>query len=233
MTMNAESPRLDIGKRQQLPDEVAGYVRELILSGQVRPGELLRLEAVASALGVSSTPVREGLLALTREGFVSQAPRRGFIVAPFTRDDVRDLFWAQGWLSGELAARAAGKMTAEQLDRMEQLNKDYEAASMVGDMESISNIGHAFHREVNLAGESIRLATLVGSVVRALPLRFYSTIDGSIDASVGEHPAILEALRQKDSAKVRTLMEEHISKGADRLIKSLEVLGLWSENSQN
>ena len=106
-------------RRQQLPEEVAAYVRELILSGSVRPGEFLRMERIAEAVGVSNTPVREGLLALRSEGFVRLVPRRGFMVAPFSRQDVHDLFWAQAQLASELAARAAKKMTPEQIQRLE------------------------------------------------------------------------------------------------------------------
>jgi DNA-binding GntR family transcriptional regulator len=229
MTVRPTPARVDLGRRQQLPDEVASYARELILSGAVRPGGLLRPDDVAEALGVSSTPVREGLLALTREGLVSQVPRRGFVVVPFTREDIRDLFWAQGWMAGELAARAAKKITPEQLARAEQIIEAYEAAAASDDKEAIADLGHAFHREINLAADSIRLATLLGSVVKALPQRFYATIEGGINATLEEHPLILAALRKKDAKRARNLMEEHISRIADRLIKSLEDRGLWSE----
>jgi DNA-binding GntR family transcriptional regulator len=73
---------------------------------------------------------------------------------------------------------------------------------------------------------------LIGSVVRALPLRFYSTIDGSIEKSTKEHPEIIAALRERDSDHVRSLMAEHIAHGADRLIASLEGRGLWSEETE-
>jgi DNA-binding GntR family transcriptional regulator len=47
------------------------------------------MERIAEAVGVSNTPVREGLLSLRSEGFVELVPRRGFVVAEFTRQDVR------------------------------------------------------------------------------------------------------------------------------------------------
>src|SRR3954469_23733712 len=110
MTADAVTgPRAFGPRRQQLPEEVAAYVRELIMSGAVRPGEFLRMERIAEAVGVSNTPVREGLLVLSNQGFVRQIPRRGFVVAPFTRQDIRDIFWSQSILAGELAGRAAKK----------------------------------------------------------------------------------------------------------------------------
>ena len=53
-----------LAPRPQLSDDVAAYVRDLIVSGQVRAGEFLRLESLADQLGTSVTPVREALLSL-------------------------------------------------------------------------------------------------------------------------------------------------------------------------
>src|SRR3954463_13217521 len=116
-------------QRQQLPEEVASYVRELIVSGEVRPGKFLRLEPIAEAVGVSNTPVREGLLSLRSEGFIQLVPRRGFVVAPFSKRDVRDIFWAQAQLGGELAARAAKTSSPELIAQLESINQSYEKAS--------------------------------------------------------------------------------------------------------
>lgn len=213
-----------VATRQQLPEQVATYVRELIISGAVRSGEQLGIDRIAEAVGVSNTPVREGLLTLRSEGFVRQAPRRGFVVAPLTRQDVRDLFWVQGQLAGELSARAASRITSEQLARLESNVACYPQARA---MDHIAGLGHAFHREINLASGSDRLAMLLGNVVRQLPNTFYATIDGHVLATCNDHPRILEALRWRDADLARTLMRDHIVRGADRLIAELEVRGTW------
>lgn len=234
MTLDVSHPRMSPApKRQQLPEEVASYVRELIISGTVRPGDFLRMDRIAEAIGVSNTPVREGLLALRSEGFVRQVPRKGFVVAPFTRQDIHDLFWAQATLAGELAARAAEQITPEQLARLDALVPKYGEAIDAKDDEAIASLGHAFHREVNLAANSYRLALLLGAVVKHLPNRFYATIEGQVDATHHEHPEIVEALRQGDATLARSIMEKHIAQGADRLIETLEHRGMWSETSND
>lgn len=214
-------------KRQQLPEEVAAYVRELIISGEVKPGEFLRIEPIAEAVGVSNTPVREGLLSLRSQGFVKLAPRRGFVVAPFSQQDVRDLFWAQAQLGGELAARAAKRITAESIKTLEDLNERYTVAVDSRDEEAVADLGHQFHREINLAAESHRLALLLGSVVKHLPNRFYANIEGQVGETQDDHPALLEVMRSGDSRKARSLMEKHIQKGGDRLIATLNARGIW------
>lgn len=223
--LQALPPRRE--KRQQLSDEVATYVRELIVSGAVRTGDFLRLEPIAEAVGVSNTPVREGLRALASEGFVRLVPRRGFVVEAFTAQDVRDLFWAQAQLAGELAARAATRIEDNELAELERLVETYEAAIAAGDDDALPGLGHAFHRAVNLAAKSQRLALLLGTLVKHLPNRFYATIEGQVEGTRENHPRLLEALRKHDAEEARAIMTTHILEGGDNLIASLEADGLW------
>jgi DNA-binding GntR family transcriptional regulator len=233
MTADSAATHLVVARRQQLNEEVAAYVRELIMSGAVRSGEFLRMERIAEAVGVSNTPVREGLLALSSQGYVRQLPRRGFVVAPVKQQDIRDLFWAQGLVAGELAVRATKKISLEQLARLEDIDTAYREAVTAEERSRVVELGHAFHRGINLAADSYRLAMLLGSVVRTLPMQFYSTIEGGIEASDNEHREILGGLRKRDETKTRTLMEDHISGVADRLIDMLERRGLWRATEED
>jgi DNA-binding GntR family transcriptional regulator len=217
-------------KRQQLPEEVSTYVRGLIVSGAVKPGEFLRMEPIAEAVGVSNTPVREGLLGLRSEGFVRLVPRRGFVVAPFTRQDVRDLFWAQAQFAGELAARAAARITPEQMDRLLATHELHERAIADGDLQRYSDLGHAFHRQINKAADSQRLGLLLKSIVKQLPSTFAVKIEGQVAATGDKHRRILAALQKRDADKARSLMAEHVLEGAEHLIESLEELGVFEKN---
>ena len=213
-------------RRHQLPEQVAAYVRELIISGMVRPGEFLRVERIAEEVGVSNTPVREGLLALRSEGFVQFVPRRGFVVAPFTRDDVQDLFWAQAQLARELAARAARKITSEQVVLLEENLEQFRQAVGEADAERIADLSYAFHRQVNQAAGSQRLALLSGQVASHLPRRFYASLEARAAAG-DDHLLLVDALRDHDARKARALMEQHILASADHLIEILGQRGLW------
>ena len=218
------------GRRWGLPGEVAAHVRGLIISGVVRPGEFLRMELVAEALGVSNAPVREGLLALRSEGLVQLVPRCGFVVAAFTRGDVRDLFWTQAQLAAELAARAATNITQKEVARLRVILAQYEQAASEGDEERIADLGYAFHRQINLAADSPQLAGLLGSVVRYMPGRFCVAIESQVAATRVQHPLLAATLRDRDARKARSLMEQHILQGADYLIAALERRGLWGDH---
>ena len=218
-------------RSQSLPEEVASYVRELILTGELRPGEFLRLEPIAAAVGVSNTPVREGLLALRSEGFVRLVPRRGFMVESLSRRDVKDIFWAQAKLAGELAARAAKVITAKQVDELDELRQAWEAAVDSGDEERIAEAGHRFHRYINLLADSSRLAGILGSIVQNLPNRFYATIEGHVEATRDDHRQMAEALRERNPRVARRLVEEHILETGDHLVEVLDRRGLWGREN--
>jgi DNA-binding GntR family transcriptional regulator len=185
------------------------------------------MERIADQMGVSNTPVREALLSLRSEGLVELVPRRGFVVASFSRQDVRDLFWVQAQLARELTARAAKKITPEQIAELQAILDQYEGAVAAGDQDRIAELGHAFHRRINLASDSHRLALLLSSVVRQLPNRFYAAIESHVSTAGDDHEQLMEALRRHDARTARSLMAQHILARGDHLIELLEERGLW------
>ena len=223
---NSQMPK-DVG--MQLSASVASHLREQIVSGRLKTGEFLRIDAIASELGVSTTPVREGLLLLQSESFVRLLPRRGFVVNSFSKGDLHDIFWAQAVIAAELAARAARKMGKEGQAHLQQLIAEHKAAYQARDDEQVARLGHEFHRAINLAAESPRLALLLGSLTKQLPNRFYASIEGQLEETFEYHPIILDAIRMKDSDAVRSLMYRHIMGGGDHLVDSLERSGAWGE----
>ena len=217
----------DVG--MQLSASVASHLREQIVSGRLKTGEFLRIDAIASELGVSTTPVREGLLLLQSESFVRLLPRRGFVVNSFSQGDLRDIFWAQAVIAAELASRAAQKMGKEGVAHLQHLITEHKAAYKARNDEQVARLGHEFHRAINLAAESPRLALLLGSLTKQLPNRFYASIEGQLEETFEYHPIILDAIRMKDSDAVRSLMYRHIMGGGDHLVDSLERSGAWGE----
>ena len=209
-------------RRPQLGAESASYVRDLIVAGRLHGGDFIRPEAIALELGISSTPVREGLLALHAQGFVRLVPRRGFMVLPLTGDDVRDLFAGQALLAGELAARAVKRCDATTLAEIEKLQEALEDAASQGAREELEELNHQFHRAVNLMAGAPKIAWLLGVAVSYVPVRFYSTIEGWPAATVHDHREILDAFRRGASRNARTAMSEHIMHSGELLALHIE-----------
>ena len=214
-------------RRAQLSDEAANHVRQLIMGGKLRPGEFIRQERIAEELEMSATPVREGLLALRGEGFVELRPRKGYVVAPLSPDDIRDLFTAQALLAGELASRAAGAISQSALERLVTFQKALRDAAAGGteDVQHLERLNHAFHREVNLAAGSPRLSWMLSLAVRCAPHSSYGTIRGWPQASVEDHEDIVRALVDRDPEAARRAMARHIEHAGNLLADHLAEAG--------
>lgn len=218
--------------RRQLSQEVAIYVRELIISGRVRKGSFLRIESISKAMDISSTPVREGLLMLQIEGFVKLSPRRGFMVVGFTRQDVRDIFWAQAMLAGELAARAAKFITDDECAQIKELIAAHKSAIEAGDEPQYTRLGHQFHRTINRAAKSPRLAVLLGTMTKQLPNSFYGKMEGQLMGALDYHPRIFTAILEGNAKIARAVMSEHIVRGGEVLVAHLEEKGIWADGTE-
>lgn len=215
-------PRKHSRHRPQLGTEAASFVRDLIVSGQLQGGDFIRPESVAQELGISATPVREGLLALRTQGFVRLEPRRGFVVVPLTGDDIRDLFAGQALLAGELAARAVKRGDAAAIAGLEKLQLELESAAERGDHEELEELNFQFHRAVNRLAGAPKLAWLLGMAVSYVPVRFYSTIDGWPMATVHDHREILDAFRRGAAKAARLAMSQHIEHAGELLAIHIE-----------
>lgn len=221
-----------LGDAPALPEQVALQLRERILSGDLRPGTFLRPDRLAVELGVSPTPVREALQALRADDMVRALPRRGFVVAPLERGDVVDLFAVQARLTGELAARAAGSMSAETLATVRARAAEVDALiadGAHGAHGDLAEAEHRFHATLNRAAGARKLAWLVGRAAHYLPPRFYTDRRAWRTATVAAHRTLLDALASGDAERARAAMEGHVLDGRDLLVAHLEAVGFWDE----
>lgn len=207
-----ETSHADHGARRHgnLSSYAASAVRELIVSAQLLPHEQLNLEEIASWLGISATPVREGLLTLRVEGFVDSVPRQGFRVHPITPEDIADAFLVHADVSGELASRAVAIIADDQVRELGILHYEMMAASLRGDLTTLEALNNSFHRSINLVVDAPLLHRIVALCSKYVPRGFYDGIEGWPEATRSEHIAIVEALEARDPEAARAAVRSHI-----------------------
>jgi DNA-binding GntR family transcriptional regulator len=220
----------EFAARPQLSEDVARYVRKRIFDGTFGPGEYLRLDRLAADLGISVTPVREALLTLRSEGLLTQQPRRGFIVQPVTRRDIADVSNVQAYIGGELAARAAENISDEQLAALRAIQRELEEAHARKDHERAVRLNHEFHRAINVAADSPKLAQFMSAITRYAPESVFPTIAGWPEQSMEDHRRVVAAIGRRDPKKARAAMCEHLTVGVEPLIEHLVGLGVIAEN---
>src|ERR1700727_2366962 len=216
----------EFAARPQLSDDVARVIRTRIFDGTYAAGSYVRLDQLAAELGISVTPVREALFALRSEGLIAQQPRRGFVVLPVTGRDVTDVANVQAHVGGELAARAAVNITHDQLHELKEIQVQLEQAYAGDDHERTVRLNHEFHRAINVAADSPKLAQLMLQITRYAPESVFPTIAGWPHQSIKDHRRVVAALAKHDSELARKAMSEHLAAGAAPLIEHLTEHGV-------
>jgi DNA-binding GntR family transcriptional regulator len=208
-----------------LADEAASYVRDLITSGKLVAGDPVRPEVIAQELEISSTPAREALQTLRSEGFLELSPRKGFRVTQITGDDIRDLFLLNSMVAGELAARAARGASEGTIARIRSIQRELITAALRRDATQLELMNHRFHREINLAAGSRRLAGVIQLVSRWVPKHFYASIEGWSATTVHDHEELLDAFERHDAEGARRLMADHMLRAGEQLAEFVDQRG--------
>ena len=209
--------------RHTLAESITGRLRQLILDGQLRPGQALRPADLAPRLGVSAMPVREALRILDAEGLVTFKPRIGARVAEIREEDVEELYLIRGALEGLAARLAATNLTDSDLAGLHEAFDEMTAARGRNDFDTFSQYDKEFHRRQYAASGR------PGLVKRILDLwdvgrRFYAVTPrtgGSIEPAWKAHRAILEALDARDASAAEQLTRIHTEEAAGRILAAL------------
>lgn len=212
------------GRRTSLADEVAEYLRHLILTGELRPGERIDQEAVSDALEVSRSPIREAVVVLGQEGLVTLNQNRGASVAEITPDDIADHYELFGAVSGRAAALAAEVLTGDEIDELTMIHRRFES----GDPATMSVANHDFHRMINHRAPR-RTRWLLALLERSVPADYYEFSAGLYADAVDDHAAILAAIAERDAEGARRAMEHHLRRGGAAATEALRQRGFWSE----
>lgn len=219
MTPGDQADNVKQRRPLRLSDLASDHIRELVVSGQLPPGEFIRPEVVADELGISATPVREGLLQLHTEGFVTMSPRRGWLVSELSEEDLSDVYEAQALLGGELTARAAFSCDDQVVALLENLQSQLEAAAASRNYEEVERLNHHFHEVIYREGGSRKLRWLLKRTLAYAPRKFFAAVEGWPEASAADHRAIINHLRAHEAEQARDAMARHIRKAGELLSK--------------
>ncbi|MEL6759876.1 MAG: GntR family transcriptional regulator, partial [Myxococcota bacterium] len=124
-----------------ISEHAADTIREMIVAGALPDGERINEVHLADELGVSRTPLREGLGRLVAEGIVTSAPRRGFFVVPLSLEEFRQLYGIRPLLDPE-ALRLSGIPSHDSVERLDDLNRQLLSATTASAAVDLDNTWH-------------------------------------------------------------------------------------------
>jgi DNA-binding GntR family transcriptional regulator len=215
-------------ENRTLREHVREHLREEILSSRLAPGSELNEVAIAKSLGVSRGPLREALGQLAAEGLVTITPRRGAVVTKFTRQEFIDAYQVREALESLAIKLAVPRLDDEQRARMHELTDEMVRHAESGDEQAFFEANRQFHRLFVEASGNQRLVEMHEQLINQMARLLTKSLElrGSIDQSVAEHQAIVEAVDAGDPEKAARLLEEHIEVPS-RVLDSAEAQELF------
>jgi GntR family transcriptional regulator of vanillate catabolism len=199
-------------------------LRELILSGELQPGDRISELSMVDRLGISRTPIRMALVRLQEEGFLDAIPTGGFSIKAFFERDIYDAIELRGTLEGFAARMAAergvcGPVLSEMKERLREMDELVARPSLtVDDFSGYVGLNGRFHTLLVEAADS---PTLTRQIERALNLPFASPSGFvRVQAMLPEahtiltiaqdhHRCVVRAIEGREGARAESIMREH------------------------
>ena len=187
-------------------------LRNSILNGDLKAGEVYNEMKLAKELGISRTPVREALLELSVQGLVTFLPRRGIMVNYFTKRDLEEAFEFRKAIELAVMDKIIKHLDELNLNNLEKTINSQQKAAEKGDRMAFLDADRLFHttfaklagnRRMVIALENLRDIThLMGFEALAKSGRIYEVQD--------EHRRVLELLRKGQGEEAKRAMAVHL-----------------------
>lgn len=212
--MNVPSVKLD--RSRHAAPQVFERLREMILDLDLAPGTVLSRADLATAFGVSQTPVREALIKLGEEGLVDIFPQHATVVSKIGLAAARQAHFLRRAIELEVVATLAGLDAQTQAPLMQRLDAQVAlqvAAAAASDTHRFIEADRSFHQLMIEAAGARELGDLIhrhsGQVDRLR--RLHLPAQGKMAAIVADHRRILERIAARDAIGAQQALREHLS----------------------
>jgi len=194
-----------------------GVLKEAVLAGNFRPGEVVTLRSLAKQLSIGEMPVREALRRLTSEGAFESLPNRSARVPVLTRRQVEQILELREDLEGKAAALAARNITLVQIEHLRALQQGMEQSVAKGDSRAHLSLNMAFHFEIYRIADNPMLIPLI----QMLWLRMAPLVANTVPLLTGKagvfrkvaaenHERLLAAFQARDPVAAQEAMSKDL-----------------------
>ena len=198
------------------------FIKERIVSFELKPGQRLKAQELAAELRLSRTPVREALGRLEQEGLVAKDAGWGYAVRAMTLGEVMDLYRVREVLEVEAALEAVTKIDDALLDVLGKILTEAQRLASRGRVGPFLTVTRTFHGTLADATDngilrqmlsmiSDRIQILGAMVLRENPRRAKEILE--------ENAAILCALREKDPRAIEASVRSHIRRAKETVMQ--------------
>lgn len=200
-------------------------LHDLILNNTYGPATVLQIDRLAEEFGVSATPVREALVRLEADGLVTLVPNKGAVVTDITEENIGNNWEMRRLLEPYAAVQSVALIPLEEI---EEIQREIDALRKPPfDNERYVACDTRLHEMLfrHLTNEflvdTIRRVHRMSTRIRYFPEGSNSMHEQTVNEVLGEHDAILEALRARDPMRIKDLVYAHLLNGEKRAMSAL------------
>jgi DNA-binding GntR family transcriptional regulator len=191
-------------------EQAAIYIRQLIFDGELEPGTRLPQDQIAQTLGLSRIPVREAIVALEREGWLTTRFHHGATVNTFDEDTIRDHYDLFGLVYGLATRRAMRRHDPELVPSLAKISR---LVSEADDPTEVERLAISFHGSIVDAAESPRIRLVLRAMSALVPGPFFVLVPEAIAPEQRGLAAIVRAMKKGDEERAvavyaRTLSQQ-------------------------
>jgi len=220
-TVKLEALSQQLGRRAPLSDQIAESIRNMIVAGDLKPGERIVESRIARDIGVGQPTVREALVALEHQGLVVRKANQGCVVTSLTRTEICQLIRIRAeleTLAVELAVEAA---TDAEIGKLLTITDSMKLAANQRDTQHFFELDISFHQTLwRLSNNSFLPRLLEQTLAPLLAFLFIRNLRRNLDIdmmdSAQAHVEMAEAILTRDKATARRVSQEKLMMFADQ-----------------
>lgn len=206
---------------EPLSVQIADELRRDILFGRLTEDDRISQESLSQQFDTSRMPIRDAVLQLVREGYLTRGRGDVISVVPVDMDDITVMFHIEGMLVGYAARLACERATDEEIEALWALHRKMEAEVAAQDFEVAAQTNRNLHEGINRAGRSHRLVATIRHVSMRLHREFLIEFPEWITHSLTDHEAILAAISNRDGTAAERIMVAHVGASGEEVARML------------
>ena len=213
--MSAALQAFTVGETESLATRAYHRLRDAIVDGTLPGDSRVSERSLALSLGISAQPVREALRRLEADGMVVTSPRRGTVVAEFTRERIEEVGLMRIALEGAAAALAARRATDTDIEALRAQLRAMRPSTFSGDLVALAAANERFHDLVHaMAGNAMLTRSLAALRAHEYIGRVHALRSSPYEphTALREHAALVAALRRRNPKLAEARMRAHVER---------------------
>ena len=210
---------------QQLAQLAYKALKDCILTGHLKPGDIVYEMALAKELSISRTPVREALLELSSQGLVEILPRKGIRIKYFTEQDVHEVCEIRELIELAIVEGVARKGAGRSLKRLEAVMEQQQYAMENGDMVKFLDADRLFHLALTGLTDNRRLRKILenlGDLIHVMGKEGL-TREGRAEEVLVEHMKVVDCIRKGKISETKEALHLHLKNSRYAILAGLKL----------